>query len=112
MVVYTFSTARWSRWEFQFTFLVLRHTEKENKMIQVIESTGPVPEEIAALGHAPAYLIVGKTQGSDQVRADCEQVMRRIYKKEKCIIFTTRHNLPDGRIVYIGQKIDPIVANL
>lgn len=84
----------------------------EYAMIEVIESTGPVPPEIEAYGPAPAYLVVDLGQGSPQGRADTEDEIRRVYKQGMNIIFMGNHKLKDGRIVSVGMTIDPLVAQM
>ncbi len=85
-------------------------------MIQVIENGDSVkiPDEIAKLcgSDAPAYLIINPEEGNITSRAEVEQQIRNNYKKGACIIFNGRYKLPDGRIVSVGQKIDPIIAHM
>lgn len=71
-------------------------------------------EEIAALGNSdtPAYLVIDPSQGSAVTRARIEAELRRGYKKGSNIIFGTRHELSGGRIVYVGQFVDPLVAGM
>ena len=85
-------------------------------MIQVIENGDGVeiPAEIAELcgSDAPAYLIINPKEGSPHSRAEGEQEIRNGYKKGSCIIFIGNHQLADGRIVSVGQKIDPLIAEI
>ena len=86
-------------------------------MIAVYESTGDVPEDVAAVSPgAPAYLVIDSSrQGSESgavARAEIEQEIRNSYKRGANIIFVGREKLGDGRIVCVGQKIDPLLANL
>lgn len=95
-------------------------------MIQVIENAGQeIPAEIVACGPrdlAPAYLIVDPKQGSAFGRARVEEEIRANYKRGAMvsvetgrvvnIIFIGHHVLPDGRIVSVGQKVDPIIAQM
>lgn len=90
-------------------------------MIQVIEMIAPdgtpiegatCPPEIAACGKgAPAYLVIDPSKGNSQGRAMVEEEMRNAYKKGSCIVFMGNHKLPDGRVVSVGKKIDPLVAH-
>lgn len=74
-------------------------------MVQVIESTGPVPPEISACGEgAPAYLVVDPGQGSEQGRLAVEEQLRDGYRSTQCIVFIGYHKLDDGRVVSVGSK--------
>ncbi len=77
-------------------------------MVQVIESTGPVPPEISAFGEGPAYLVIDPNQGSVQGRSQVEREIRLHYQDCMNIVFVGNHKLPDGRIVSVGQEIDPV----
>ncbi len=73
-----------------------------------------IPAEIAELcgTDAPAYLIVDpKEGGSAHSRALAQQQVRESYKK-RGIIFTGHFKLADGHVVYVGQKIDPLIAEI
>lgn len=79
-------------------------------MIQVIESTGPVPPEIEQCGPgAPAYMIFDPGEGHIEARIQIEAQLRHAYRGEG-IIFVGNHRLDDGRVVSVGQKINPLLA--
>lgn len=88
----------------------------KHPIVQVIEKTEDltIPNEIAQFGRedTPAYMIIDTLQGSSTSRAKIEMEMRTIYKRGHLIVFVSKHKLPDGRIVYVGEKLEPLLLGL
>lgn len=93
----------------------MRDKTMKHPIVQVMEKTqdSNIPSEITQFGNddTPAYLIIDTNQGSSISRWELEMEVRAIYKQGSLIIFIDQHHLPDGRIVYVGQKIDPLLRN-
>lgn len=81
-------------------------------MIKVIEGQH-APEAVQAIRpDAPWFMLVDPTKGSAMGRAQAEQEMRRICMTTEHINFVHSGKRVDGKIVYIGSKIDPLIAGI
>lgn len=81
-------------------------------MIEVIEGKH-APEAVRAIRpDAPWFMLVDPNVGSAMGRAEAEEDMRRIYRATEHVIFMHSGKRVDGTIVYVGSKVDPLVAEM
>ncbi len=79
-------------------------------MIAVFENKD-APKEIRECSpDAPWFMV--EDPGGGMAAAEAEQETRRHWKVVYCVIFTQHDQRVNGKIVYIGHKINPLIANM
>lgn len=81
-------------------------------MIEVIDAEH-APEEVRAIAPgAPCFIIEDPKGGSQMAWVMGMQEIRRNYLRAENINFTQASKLVGGKIIHVGEKVDPLVASL
>lgn len=81
-------------------------------MIQVIEGKH-APKAVRAINpNAPWFIIEDPDKDSLMRRAEVMRDIRRGYLQTENINFTRSSTRVDGKIIHVGHKVDPLIANV